>query len=62
MQEMMSWQETATPEAAPAARTLRFCRVCRCDTPHEIRSGAGVTARICTACLERALRYELDRD
>jgi hypothetical protein len=59
---MMSGHPHTATAAAPAPRTLRFCKTCGCDTPHEIRSGSGVTARICATCLERALRYELDRD
>jgi len=43
-------------------KTLRYCKVCRRDTPHQIRAGAGVIARICIVCLERVLGHELDRD
>jgi hypothetical protein len=43
-------------------KTLRFCKVCEIETPHEVRTGAGVVARICVPCLERARLYDLDRD
>ena len=42
--------------------TLRYCKNCQKETPHEIRAGAGMTARICVECTERGLKYELDRD
>ena len=42
--------------------TLRYCKVCQKETPHEIRAGAGITARPCVECMERGLKYELDRD
>ncbi|HXK05204.1 MAG TPA: hypothetical protein VMS37_22570 [Verrucomicrobiae bacterium] len=58
---MLNWpQEPAAAGSLP--RTLRYCKICQRDTPHEIRSGAGVIVRICVACLERTLRYELERD
>jgi len=43
-------------------RILRFCEFCQKETPHEIRTGSGIIARICLPCLERDLMYELDRD
>jgi hypothetical protein len=46
----------------PLPRTLRFCKVCRKDTTHEIRSGAGLTAKICMTCMDGGHRFELDRD
>ena len=46
----------------PLPYTLRFCKVCRKETPHEIRSGAGLTAKMCMKCLADGRRYELDRD
>jgi hypothetical protein len=46
----------------PLPRTLRFCKVCLKETLHEIRSGAGLTAKICVKCMEDERRYELDRD
>jgi len=58
---MRLWEERSEPpEVMP--KTIRFCRVCQKDTPHEVRSGAGVIARMCIPCLERALTYELDRE
>ncbi len=46
----------------PLPRLLRFCKQCQKETPHEIRTGGGVIAKICLPCLERDLFYELDRD
>ena len=43
-------------------KTLRHCRACGKETPHQIRQGAGVVVTLCVPCLERALTYELDRD
>jgi len=43
-------------------KTLRYCRACAKQTPHEIRENSDVTAAICVACVERALSYELDRE
>ena len=51
-----------SPAVEPLPRTLRFCKTCQKQTSHEIRAGAGVIAAICTMCIARALRYELDRD
>ena len=48
--------------APPFPSTLRFCKVCEGQTPHQVRTGSGVVATICIPCLERALQYELDRD
>ena len=42
--------------------TLRHCKVCNRETPHEILSGGGCVAKICIPCLENSKRYELDRD
>jgi len=50
---------TATPLLP---RALRYCKACRKETTHEIRAGAGVIARICVACLEKALRHEPEHD
>jgi hypothetical protein len=49
-------------KADPLPRTLRFCKVCQKETPHEIRSGVGLTAKICVKCFEDARRHEPDRD
>lgn len=43
-------------------KTLRLCRTCGKETPHQLRQGAGVVITLCVPCLERALSYELDRD
>ncbi len=43
-------------------KTIRFCKVCARETPHEIRQGAGLIATFCVDCIARALSYELDRD
>ncbi len=48
------------PDAFP--HTLRYCKVCRKMTPHEIRAGAGLVAKMCVKCLESGRNYELDRD
>jgi len=58
---MLNWGDKSAT-AAPLPRTLRYCKVCGRETAHEIRTGAGVIAKICVACLERTLRYELERD
>ena len=43
-------------------KTLRYCRSCGKETPHQLRQGTGVVVTLCVPCLERALTYELDRD
>lgn len=58
---MSSWPEPASfQELLPT--TLKFCKICQRETPHQIRGGEGVVAVICIPCLRRALTYELDRD
>jgi hypothetical protein len=58
---MSSWPEPASfHELLPT--TIRFCRSCERETPHQIRAGDGVVAVICIPCLGRALTYELERD
>lgn len=58
---MLNWHEQpATSASLP--QTLRYCKACGRETAHEVRTGAGVIARICVVCIERSLRYELDRD
>lgn len=58
---MSTWPEPASfREGLP--KTMKYCKVCQKETPHQIRAGAGVTATICLSCLQRALSYELDRD
>jgi len=49
------------PVPAPP-KTIRYCKVCRRETPHEILAGSGVVAKVCIPCLEQTERYELDRD
>ncbi|GEM_PF-3595987 len=48
--------------AATWPKTLRYCRTCQKETPHQLRQGSGVVITLCVPCLERALSYELDRD
>jgi hypothetical protein len=50
------------PAAFDLPKTLRYCKVCQKQTPHRIRAGDGLVARICVACLEHIQGYELDRD
>jgi hypothetical protein len=58
---MTTWIEPAAcREALP--KTIKYCKTCQAETPHQIRSGPGMVANICVSCLERALAYELDRD
>jgi len=58
---MLNWpQQESGTKVLP--KTIRLCRTCGKQTPHEVRSGAGVIATVCIPCLERALNYELDRD
>lgn len=58
---MSSWPKTAScHEALP--KTIKYCKTCQRETPHQIRSGPGLVANICISCMERALTYELDRD
>ncbi len=53
-------EPAASQEALP--KTMKYCKTCQMETPHEIHRGTGATATICVPCLCRALRYELDRD
>ncbi len=55
-----STQTTETTTTWP--KTMRFCRTCHKETPHQLRQGTGVVVSLCVPCLERALSYELDRD
>ena len=56
---MSSWPETASfHELLPT--TIKFCRICQRDTPHQVRGGRGVIAVICIPCLGRALRGEIE--
>jgi hypothetical protein len=57
------WNSLEQQALAPLLpTTLRFCKVCGEQTPHQVRTGAGVVATICIPCMERTLQYELDRD
>jgi hypothetical protein len=58
----MPLREQRTESTAFLPKTMKFCRVCQKETPHEVRSGGGVVARMCLPCLEHELTYELDRD
>jgi|KBSMisStandDraft_5_1062788.scaffolds.fasta_scaffold330172_2 hypothetical protein len=54
---MDSWPGYSTkPVALP--RTLRYCNICQKETPHEVRTGAGVVARLCVECLNARLNFE----
>jgi hypothetical protein len=53
-------EDTLIDHSGP--RLLRRCSLCQGETPHEIRSAAGLSVTVCLPCLERALNYELDRD
>jgi len=57
---MSAWPEPASYRDAPP-KTLRYCKVCKTETQHEVRSGSGVIAIICVPCLTRVL-CELDKD
>ena len=58
---MSAWPEPASFHQ-DLPKTMKFCKTCQRDTPHEIRTGPGVSAMICIACLRQALYYQLDRD
>lgn len=61
MGNMRSWPEPASfHEALP--KTIKHCKTCQSETPHQIRVGRDVAAVFCISCLERALRYQLGRD
>jgi len=51
---MRLWKDQLEP-APVLPKTMRFCKVCRKDTPHEIRRGSGLVAKICMPCVRRAL-------
>jgi hypothetical protein len=58
---MNTWIESVPcQEALP--KTLKYCKTCQMETPHQIRGEARLVAHICIFCMERALAYELDRD
>jgi hypothetical protein len=61
MGNMKSWPEPASfHEALP--KTIKYCKTCARETPHQIRGGRDLIAVICISCLERALKYQLERD
>jgi hypothetical protein len=61
MGNMKSWPEPASfHEALP--KTIKYCKTCVRETAHQIRRGPDVVAVICVSCLERALKYQLERD
>jgi hypothetical protein len=41
--------------------TLRFCKMCQKETPHEIRRISDSSVRFCVPCLEHAGLNDLDR-
>ena len=45
--------ESSKPRGLPV--TLRFCKACENETAHELRRAAGLVARLCRPCLDRAL-------
>ena len=49
---------TPAGQSGPFPKTLRFCRACGRQTPHEIRP----SGLMCRACAERSVGAELDRD
>lgn len=57
---MNDWRGPSHDGAVP--KTMKECKTCRKTTPHQIRSGQGVTAYLCETCLERAIAFELLRD
>ena len=58
---MSAWPEPASFHDGPV-KTLKYCKTCQQQTPHEVRRGQGVTAALCIDCLRRALSFESDRD
>lgn len=58
----MSAPIRTTETTAAWPKTLRLCRTCAKETPHQLRQGSGVVVSLCVPCLERALSYELERD
>ncbi len=49
---------TPAEEVGPFPKTIRFCNICGCQTPHEMRPGG----LLCRKCTERSVGAELDRD
>lgn len=43
-------------------RTMKYCGVCHCETPHQIGTGGGLPAVVCLPCWRRDTTWELDRD
>jgi hypothetical protein len=58
---MSSWPEPASfHDALP--KTMKYCKLCEKQTPHQIRTGQAVLTAICIPCLRRAITRELGRD
>ena len=60
--DMGIWDLASDTKTTGLPKTIRFCKVCEKETPHQLREGSGLVAKICIPCMERALHYELDRD
>ena len=58
---MSAWPEPRSYQD-PRPKTMKHCRTCGKETPHEIRCGPGLTTLICIACLQRALLFEQEQD
>ena len=58
---MSAWPEPASFHD-PRMQTMKYCKVCEKETPHEVRYGSGVAAVICVPCLRRALSHEMERE
>lgn len=58
---MSGYSETPSLQSG-LPMTLKECKICRKVTPHQIRCGQGVTAFVCSVCIERAIAFELQRD
>ena len=58
---MQLWEDRLEP-SKKLPTTIRLCRVCQRETPHQIRFGCGVVAKICVPCLEQSLMNGRGRD
>jgi hypothetical protein len=52
---MQSVQQHFEPQQS-MPKTIRYCKACQKETPHEIVFGGGCVAKICIPCLEQASR------
>ena len=59
---MSAAAEPVPPIEDGLPRTMKFCKLCQRETPHQISRGEGVSAVICMPCWYRAIAYELERD